>query len=118
MPSENVTLQELRKLIDSAPGHVLIDVREPRELAHGMIPTAKNIPLPEIPQALEMAEEEFEKKFGFKKPGKKDSIIFYCRTGGRSHTAAMIARQKGFNAKNFVGGIYAWSAIDPKVKKY
>ncbi|MDO8633791.1 MAG: rhodanese-like domain-containing protein [archaeon] len=118
MPVESVTMPELRKLIDSALGYVLIDVREQRELVHGVIPTAKHIPLPELTTALEMPAEDFEKKYGFKKPGKKDNLVFYCRTGGRSHTAAMIAKQKGFNAKNFVGGIYEWSAIDPRVKKY
>lgn len=118
MASKNVTLQELKKIIEYSRGHVLIDVRQERELVHGMIPTAKHIPLPEIPAALEMPAEEFEKKYGFKKPVKKDNLVFYCRTGGRSHTAAMIATQKGFNAKNFAGGIYAWSAIDQKVKKY
>lgn len=118
MPSENVTLQELKKMVDTGTNYTLIDVRQTHELVHGMIPTAKHVALPEIPNALELPPVKFEKKYGFKKPGKNENLIFYCRTGGRSHTAAVIARQKGFNAQNFVGGVYAWSAIDKNVKKY
>lgn len=118
METMTIHLEELRALLDSKTGYVLIDVRQKHELVYGMIPNAKHIVLSEILTALEMPFTEFERKYGFKKPAKNDELIFYCRTGGRSHTAAMIARKKGFNAKNFVGGIYAWSAIDSNVKKY
>ena len=48
------------------------------------IPTAKNIPLGEIPKAVAMPPKEFEKKYGFAKPAKNAPIVLYCRAGVRS----------------------------------
>lgn len=113
-----ISRNELKSLIDKKENYVLIDVRNPEELQHGMIPTARNIPLQEIEHAFDLSDEEFNSKYSFVKPKKDDNIIFYCRTGGRSNRAAKILLDKGFNAKNYKGSIWDWAEIDANVKRY
>lgn len=43
---------------------VLIDVREPGEVAQGIIPTSHPIPLANIQEALALPDKEFEARFG------------------------------------------------------
>ena len=114
-----ITRDELKRVIENKGSYVLIDVREKEELAYGMIPTAKNVPLDELENALQMRADDFEKKYGFSKPGKNDRMIFHCRTGGRSARATQIAHTQGFlNVQNYKGSIWDWSEIDPNVRKY
>uniref|UniRef100_A0A182X3L5 Rhodanese domain-containing protein n=1 Tax=Anopheles quadriannulatus TaxID=34691 RepID=A0A182X3L5_ANOQN len=98
--------------VDDLPNHpekLLIDVREPSELAAtGQIPTSINIPLKTVRTELSLSPEEFEKKYGRKKPATNDPIIFSCRSGVRSGQASFEADQLGFkNVKNYVG---SWTA--------
>ncbi len=114
-----ITLSELKRLIDTHGNYVLIDVREPAELNFGMIPTAKNIPLGELEEALSLPPAEFENKYHFSHPKKDSNLIFHCRTGGRSEAATKLALAKGYtNASNFKGSIWEWSTIDPRVQRY
>ena len=116
---EIISRQELKTLIDTKGKYVLIDVREKEELGYGMIPTAKNIPLHDCEEALSLSQEDFEKKYAFPKPKKEETIIFYCRTGGRSAIATAVAEKEGYtHAKNYAGSIYDWAEIDPKVRRY
>uniref|UniRef100_A0A182LV89 Rhodanese domain-containing protein n=1 Tax=Anopheles culicifacies TaxID=139723 RepID=A0A182LV89_9DIPT len=90
--------------IDDLPNHpekLLIDVREPSELAAtGQIPTSINIPLKTVRTELNLSSEDFEKKYGRKKPTTNDPIIFSCRSGVRAGQAALEADQLGYkNAK-------------------
>lgn len=114
-----IGLGELKELIESKKDYILIDVRNEDELQNGIIPTSKNIPLPEFENALELNGEEFEKKFNFPKFEKEDNLILYCRTGSRSDMATKFAISKGFTkSKNYAGSIWEWSEHDPNVKRY
>ncbi|MBI5798085.1 rhodanese-like domain-containing protein [Candidatus Woesearchaeota archaeon] len=113
-----ISREELKKAIDHKENYVLIDVRQPEELSYGIIPTAHNIPLPELPAALSMDETSFEKKYHFKKPAKQDNIVFYCRSGGRAAQATHFAEHQGYHAKNYAGSILDWSEIDKNVHVY
>ncbi len=115
---QTISLNELRRLIASTASYRLIDVRNKDELVYGMIPSAKNIPLPEFEEALQLSENEFEKRYGFPKMNKNDDVIVHCRTGGRSAVAAEIAARQGYRVRNFIGSIWEWATIDPKVKRY
>uniref|UniRef100_A0A182JNC3 Rhodanese domain-containing protein n=1 Tax=Anopheles christyi TaxID=43041 RepID=A0A182JNC3_9DIPT len=90
--------------VDDLPNHpekLLIDVREPSELAAtGQIPTSINIPLKTVPTELSLSSEEFEKKYGRKKPATNEPIIFSCRSGVRSGQAAFEADKLGFKNQN------------------
>lgn len=92
------------------PEKLLIDVREPTELAAtGRIPTSINIPLKTVRSELTLNPEAFEAKYGRKKPAAEDPIIFSCRSGVRAGQAAFEADQLGFqNVKNYVGSWQEW----------
>jgi rhodanese-related sulfurtransferase len=75
----------------------LIDVREPDEVAQGVIPTAFSIPLSGFVASIRMEPGEFYVKHGFKKPSPDEEIVFYCRSGKRSATACDSAMKNGYN---------------------
>ncbi|XP_055612165.1 rhodanese domain-containing protein CG4456-like [Uranotaenia lowii] len=87
------------------PEKLLIDVRQPEELAAtGVIPTSINIPLKTVRDELKLDDGAFQAKYGRKKPTVNDPIIFSCRSGVRAGQAAFEADQLGFkNVKNYVG---------------
>ena len=89
---------QIRSLSTSpSPDRILIDVREPAELkATGRIPGAQNMPIKSSPDGLFLPAEDFEDKFGFPKPKVRDEVIFYCKAGVRSRTAAGLARMGGW----------------------
>jgi rhodanese-related sulfurtransferase len=66
-----------------AKGALLLDVRTHEEFASGHIPGAKNIPVQELGRRLgELAVT-------------KTPVVVYCRSGGRSASAASVLRQAG-----------------------
>jgi rhodanese-related sulfurtransferase len=100
---------------DPSPSRlVLIDVREPAELeATGRIPTAHNLPISSLPDGLFLPPDEFRDKFGFEKPQAGSEVVFYCKSGIRSHTAAaMVAPEwsgQGIKVGEFPGSWIDWS---------
>lgn len=109
MPNYNeITVQELKKKLDSKEDFTLVDVREAHEkvfsdLGGTLIPLSK-----------------FELEY-IKLIDKINSeIVLYCRSGGRSGQAAAYLKSKGFNkVTNVIGGINRWaSEIDPNVPTY
>lgn len=79
----------------------IIDVREPNEVAQGIIPSAVNVPLSEFSAAFDVNSEsvsstDFERRFSFPRPTYDHEIVFYCRSGRRSQEALEIARQRGW----------------------
>lgn len=65
-----------------AEGALLLDVRTPQEFAGGHVEGAKNIPVQDL--ARRIAEL-----------GPPRQIVVYCRSGGRSASAAQMLRQAG-----------------------
>ena len=62
----------------------------------GMIPSAVNLPLSVLGNALHTSHDEFKKLYGFDKPMLDQEVIFYCRSGQRSATASDVAKRNGF----------------------
>ena len=91
-----------------SPSRILIDVREPDEYAAGYIPSAINIPLESAPDAWYLPADEFQDRFGVPKPESDTEVVFYCKAGIRSRTAAGMARQVGYQRV----GEYAGSWLD------
>lgn len=94
----DVEPQELYDLIqlpdDERP--VVIDVREAWEHAQGHIPTARLIPLGDLPR-----------RIGELDPDQPVAVV--CATGGRSQSAAALLGQKGFKTiYNVIGGTMYW----------
>jgi rhodanese-related sulfurtransferase len=92
---ENLTAEEVKAGMDDGT-ILLVDVREPNEIAAQRIPGAINLPLSTFdPSKLPDPE------------GKR--LVFSCRTGRRSVTASQAAQNAGlpYDA-HMAGGILAW----------
>jgi adenylyltransferase/sulfurtransferase len=99
---KEVTVTELKELMDSNATFQLIDVREPAEFEEANL-NGLLIPLQTIPQNVD-------------KISKDKQVIVHCRSGKRSANAiAFLEANYGFdNLYNLVGGILAWrDEIDP-----
>ncbi len=109
---------DLLRFITLKSNYCLLDVRGKDELVHGMIPTAKHVPVSELEEALELSPKEFKHHYGFEKPQKSTPVFVYCRTGGRARIAADILLKKGYCVRAYLGGIFEWSEFDSNIKKY
>ncbi len=107
-----LTADELKAYIESHPeeDYLLIDVRQPGEYSDAHIPGATLIPLPTVESRLNNL------------PAGRD-MIFYCRSGGRSHAAATFAIENRVTQNpvyHLEGGILSWSGQSrpgfPRVK--
>ena len=99
--------QEVKAKLDRGDQFILVDVRETHEYVIASIPTAKLIPLGDVPKRLGELDPEAE-------------IVVHCKGGVRSLKALGIMREAGFkNVLSMKGGILAWSdKVDPSVPKY
>lgn len=84
----------------------IVDVRRPNEWTDelGHIPGAKHIVLDTLPEHLgELPRNE--------------TIVFVCRSGGRSGRATAFAQQNGFtNVFNMRGGMMLWNELGLEVE--
>ncbi|EGG07489.1 uncharacterized protein MELLADRAFT_48079 [Melampsora larici-populina 98AG31] len=88
---------------------LLIDVREPDEVAQGSIPTSVNLPLSKLENSFGITPDEFLKLHGFPKPNEDQKMIFYCKMGKRSGQAADLAKTKGYKKiKVYKGSWMDW----------
>ncbi|KAK8865898.1 hypothetical protein IAR55_001046 [Kwoniella newhampshirensis] len=108
-----IKYEELKPLTQQPTDDVLvIDVREPDEVALGSIPSAVNLPLSRLKDALDRGFNagDFQKEFAFSKPTYDQNIIFFCRSGKRSANAAELASERGYpNIRNYQGSWLDWS---------
>ena len=106
MTFKDISVRELKELMDSEEEFFLFDVRtmEERQIAclqnsifldEGAVETIKNL-------------------------DQDTRLIFYCHSGVRSQEAAKYFFEKGYTQSfNLVGGIDAWSLyVDPKIPRY
>ena len=101
---ENISPEEFKKRINKNDG-IIIDVRTPMEFYSSHINDASNI---------DFYSEAFIQKL---KVVRKDVPIYvYCRSGGRSSSAARKMEDMGFvKVYNLVGGIKAWNSENYEV---
>lgn len=94
-----ITPQEVKQRLENGEKLTIIDVREPEEVALGMIPGAKHIPLMEIPQRLSEIPQHSE-------------TILVCRSGNRSGRALEYLEAQGFTGLvNMTGGMLEWEQV-------
>ncbi len=92
-----ITVDEVKKLIDSKKPVTLIDVRESEEYAAGRLPNAISVPR----GFLELKIEE--------KAQRDDPLILYCAGGVRSALAARSLAELGYtNVQSLAGGYNRW----------
>jgi rhodanese-related sulfurtransferase len=96
------------RLKSGETGLILLDVREPWEVATAQIAGSKLIPMGEIPSR------------AFQELDPEASIITVCHSGVRSLNVAAWMRNQGFEkVQSMSGGIDSWSReIDPAVPRY
>ena len=104
---KEVTVQELKSMIDNKEDFQLVDVREQNEFDFANL-GGELIPLGDVIENHE-------------KISKDKKVVIHCRSGARSGSAVQALEQQfGYgNLYNLRGGILAWSAeIDPSVPSY
>ncbi|XP_055595331.1 adenylyltransferase and sulfurtransferase MOCS3-like isoform X1 [Uranotaenia lowii] len=117
-PNERITVEEYKKLADSADPHILIDVRGSNQFEICQLPSSVNIPIDDIlkdrrtNELINRAEEN------------KVPVFLLCRRGNDSQLAVRhlkpLFEQKGLKPpKDIFGGLHAWTQIiDPDFPIY
>ena len=104
---KEVTVQELKNIIDRKEAYQLIDIREPHEAGIAEM-GGELIPMGEVMDHVDRISKD-------------KKVIVHCRSGARSANVIMaLEKQHGFdNLYNLKGGILAWAdEIDPSLTKY
>lgn len=102
---KEITVEELKAMIDGDQEFQLIDVREPFEYEVSNL-NGVNIPLGVLLEA--------------EKISKDIPVVIHCRSGKRSAQAISLLEKQGYdNLSNLHGGILAWQEeIDPDMEVY
>src|SRR5690349_10611473 len=77
-------------------GAPVVDVRDPDEYEAGHVAGAKLIPFDQLNAESAGVEDGGQ-------------VVFYCRTGDRSSTAAGAFESSGYDAYSVAGGLEAWA---------
>ncbi|TDF96559.1 rhodanese-like domain-containing protein [Paenibacillus piri] len=94
-----ITPEQLKARLNSGEQLHIIDVREPDEIAQGMIPGAISIPLMQIPDRMREIPQDKE-------------TVLVCRSGNRSGKAYEYLTAQGYtNLKNMSGGMLEWESL-------
>ncbi|MEO8348048.1 MAG: molybdopterin-synthase adenylyltransferase MoeB [Acidobacteriota bacterium] len=102
-----ISVQDFKAMRDRGDDVVLVDVREPHEVAICSLPGSVKIPLATLPENLNTLSTV-------------DEIVVHCKMGGRSAKAVQLLRDAGFKkVRNLAGGIDRWAAeIEPGMPRY
>ena len=98
---------DLRNKVDRGEQFVLLDVREPEEVAIVRLPGSVHIPMGEVPGRLHELDPD------------KETIV-YCHHGVRSlHVANFLAQRDFEHVMSLAGGIDAWAVeVEPGMRRY
>lgn len=93
---KNITTEQLEQKLTSGEILNIIDVREDTEVATGMIPQAKHMPMGDIPNRLDELNKDEE-------------YHIICHAGGRSMQVCVYLISKGYDVTNVKDGMTAWN---------
>jgi rhodanese-related sulfurtransferase len=98
---------QLKQRLDAGQPLVLLDVREPEEVALVRLNGSRHIPMGDIPGRVHELDPDAD-------------IVVYCHHGIRSASVAAFLKQRDFaSVANLSGGIDAWSlTVDPALPRY
>lgn len=110
-PDHEITPRDTARQMHA--GLVVIDIREPEELALAPFPGAVHIPMGRMLEHPDDLEDELPR-------GRATPIALICHHGNRSLRATLALRQMGFpDVRSVAGGTDLWSRdIDPSVPRY
>lgn len=102
-----MTPGELKVRVDRGDRILILDVREPQEIAIAPFPGTTHIPMGDVTSRLAELDPEQE-------------TLVVCHHGIRSAQVAMYLARMGFErVSNLAGGIDAWSeSADPSTPRY
>ena len=105
----DVDVQTVKSWLDAGDDFLLLDCREQDEYNLVHIPSARHIPMGDIPRRV--AELQ---------PFRDQRIVVHCHHGGRSLQVTNWLRGQGFSqTQNMQGGIDQWSVqVDPALPRY
>lgn len=97
---------EAKKLVDTTPGLIILDVRKDGEFRGGHLPRAQHAPHGLMPARA-------------KRMDPAATYLLYCKSGARSSKAAAALMKHGFrNVYTLHGGVGAWQRYGfPLVKR-
>lgn len=99
-PLEFIEPVELKAKMDGGAPLLVVDARNPDEFAARHIPGACNVPVADMPVALEQIAA-----------AKPDLIVTTCGSSGRGEKAAQVMARSGFTQVAVLrGGLAAWRA--------
>jgi adenylyltransferase/sulfurtransferase len=103
----DISALDLKSRLSLTPNLLLLDVREPHELAISALRGATNIPLGELVARLSELDSARE-------------MVVFCKSGTRSARALELLVSAGFRkVKNLNGGINAWAKdVDTSLPVY
>ena len=93
-----LTARQYREALDADRSAVVLDVRRPDEYKAGHLPEAVSLDY--------LDQTAFRE--GMRTLDPKATYYLYCRSGKRSHAAAVLLQKKGFQVCDMQGGINAW----------
>lgn len=98
---------QYKQLLDKGDEHILLDIREPWEVAKARIEPSVHMPFTHLLENL----EDFDKS---------QKIVVYCHLGIRSLNACVFLREQGFkDVLSLEGGIEAWAQqVDKSIPLY
>jgi rhodanese-related sulfurtransferase len=108
---DSLRVEQLKDFVAGNPGTLLLDVREPWEVALARIEVAgaqqADIPMQQVPQRLDEID-------------RSQSIVCICHHGARSAQVVAFLLQQGYSrVYNLAGGVEAWSTqVDAAVPRY
>ncbi|MFN2594949.1 MAG: molybdopterin-synthase adenylyltransferase MoeB [Actinomycetota bacterium] len=96
-----VTPEEVRARLEAGEGVQILDVREPEEVAVGLVPGAAHL-----------SRAHFESRIEDVVPDKSAPVVVYCATGVRSIFAARQMAELGYNnVASMNGGFSRWKDL-------
>jgi rhodanese-related sulfurtransferase len=99
---KSISVSELTRFLSGDAAPFLLDVREPEEMADGLIAGSVNIPM-----------EDVEHRLG-EVPKDRD-IVVICHLGARSAYITKKLNALGYDrAMNLIGGMEAWLEEPPR----
>lgn len=105
--ARTIAPRDLARRLAAGEDLVLLDVREPEELAICRLPNAISMPMGEVPRRLGELE-------------RSATIVCICHHGIRSANVAGLLARAGFSSVlNLAGGVERWALeVDPKLPRY
>lgn len=102
-----VDAEQAKKLVDGGRFDLILDVREPGEVAGGMLPGAHHIPRGELEFRADAATPIADQRLI---AAKQERILVHCARGLRSLLAAETLKRMGYeDVTSLDGGFVAWN---------